>query len=65
MTDELKKKITAHHAEEMADITAYENLAKEARTAGCHETAGIIEDIVNDEKSHAKILEHILEMNEH
>lgn len=64
MTDELRKKITARHTEELADIQAYEMLAKEARSSHCYETAGIIEDIMCDEKSHAKMLEHILEMNE-
>lgn len=64
MTEELKKKLMSHHTEEMNDITSYETLSKEAWNSGEHETAGILKDIAYEERTHADMLKHILDMHE-
>lgn len=64
MTEEFKKKLIAKHTEEIADHAAYDTLSKEARMHGMHKTAGILEDIADEEHSHADLLSHILSMEE-
>lgn len=64
MNDEFKKKLLAKHTEEMTDHTSYCTLAKEARMHGMPKASGILEDIADEEHSHADLISHILSMEE-
>lgn len=64
MIEDVKKKLQAKHTEELADAKAYDDLAKEAMEAGHHHVCGILTDIANEEKSHAEVIEHILNYHE-
>lgn len=61
MTPELQKMIEDAHKEELADINKYMKMSDIAKDNGNYCICGILKDIVHDEKSHAKILEYILE----
>lgn len=54
--------IKESHDEEMEDVKKYKEWAKIAEQNGCDHIKGILCDIANDEKTHAKALQHILEM---
>lgn len=64
MIEDVKKKLQAKHTEEIADAKAYEDLAKDAMESGHHHVGGILMDIAHDEKSHAEVIEHILNYHE-
>lgn len=64
MTEEMKKKITAQHEDEVNDHKFYLELSKEALANGNHTYAGILKDIAHDEHTHANALKHILDMEE-
>lgn len=61
MTDELKKKLLARHAEELKDHEVYYALAKEVREEGYDHASGILIDVADEEKNHAAMLKLILD----
>lgn len=62
MTELLRKRIEDTRAEEIADIDKYEDLIELAEEQGHPHVAGILHDILCDEKSHSIALHHILDM---
>lgn len=61
ITDEMKEILKNHHAEELRDCEEYSKLSEELKELKCFRASGILEDISREEKSHAKLIQHILE----
>lgn len=61
MSEELKKKLLAKHAEEVKDNENYYILVKEMSEAGYGHAAGILADIADEEEKHAEMIKLILD----
>lgn len=61
---EIKECLSDMHEEENKDGKKYEDLAYDLKMNDCHEASGILLDIARDEKSHAKALHYILNMED-
>lgn len=63
MTDlkSMKDILIEHHKEEKADCEFYHRLAEEAYQLGLECASGVLNDIADEEKTHALMIEHILD----
>lgn len=59
MTEEMKARLIAKHAEELKDVNEYHELAEAAHEKH-PEASRIFRDISHEEATHAKMLEHLI-----
>lgn len=60
--EEIYAKLKAEHESEIKDNMMYCTLSKEAEMNEMFEVSGILRDIAHEEKTHAKLLKQILDM---
>lgn len=65
LNEEIRKHLTEHHEEEMKDYESYCELRDTLRNDGYYHEAGMIHDIAEEEKMHARILKEILDRTSH